>query len=69
MLSVMDATAAAIDAAYDSLAATLTRSGVDVAAVKEKLKAQAIETPSWGYGNSGTRFQGVSLAGRGPQRL
>ena len=53
----MDATAAAIDAAYDSLAATLTRSGIDVAAVKEKLKAQAIETPSWGYGNSGTRFK------------
>ena len=57
MLSVMDATAAAIDAAYASLAATLTRSGIDVAAVKEKLKAQAIETPSWGYGNSGTRFK------------
>ena len=57
MLSAMDATAAAIDAAYDSLAATLTRSGIDVAAVKEKLKAQAIETPSWGYGNSGTRFK------------
>ena len=57
MLSAMDATAAAIDAAYDSLAASLTRSGIDVAAVKEKLKAQAIETPSWGYGNSGTRFK------------
>ena len=40
-----------------ALAATLTRSGIDVAAVKEKLKAQAIETPSWGYGNSGTRFK------------
>ncbi|RYG30705.1 sugar isomerase, partial [bacterium] len=23
----------------------------------DKLKAQAIETPSWGYGNSGTRFK------------
>ena len=57
MLSVMDATATAIAAAYDTLAATLTRSGIDVAAVKDQLKAQAIETPSWGYGNSGTRFK------------
>lgn len=31
--------------------------GVDVAAVKAALKAQRIETPSWGYGNSGTRFK------------
>ena len=57
MLSVMDATATEIAAAYDTLAATLTRSGIDVAAVTDKLKAQAIETPSWGYGNSGTRFK------------
>ncbi|MPY79495.1 MAG: L-rhamnose isomerase [Actinophytocola sp.] len=26
-------------------------------AVKEALRAQRIETPSWGYGNSGTRFK------------
>ncbi|BDG60416.1 L-rhamnose isomerase [Caldinitratiruptor microaerophilus] len=31
--------------------------GVDVEAVKAALKAQRIETPSWGYGNSGTRFK------------
>jgi L-rhamnose isomerase/sugar isomerase len=30
---------------------------VDVEAVKTKLKSQKIETPSWGYGNSGTRFK------------
>ena len=53
----MDATASAIAAACDRLAAALARNGIDVAAVKEKLKAQAIETPSWGYGNSGTRFK------------
>ncbi|MFF8645628.1 L-rhamnose isomerase [Streptomyces sp. NPDC015345] len=29
----------------------------DVAAVKAALKTQAIETPSWAYGNSGTRFK------------
>ena len=43
--------------AYQRLAEALAAAGVDVAAVKEKLKAQAIETPSWGYGNSGTRFK------------
>ncbi|MDK0523982.1 L-rhamnose isomerase [Streptomyces sp. ML-6] len=29
----------------------------DVSTVKEALKSQVIETPSWGYGNSGTRFK------------
>ena len=29
----------------------------DPAAVKATLKSQRIETPSWGYGNSGTRFK------------
>ncbi|MEV7690690.1 L-rhamnose isomerase [Streptomyces bungoensis] len=29
----------------------------DPAAVKDALKSQAIETPSWAYGNSGTRFK------------
>ena len=28
-----------------------------VPAVKTALKSQVIETPSWGYGNSGTRFK------------
>lgn len=30
--------------------------GIDVRSVIGKLKAQQVETPSWGYGNSGTRF-------------
>ncbi|WP_042430029.1 L-rhamnose isomerase [Streptacidiphilus anmyonensis] len=29
----------------------------DLSAVKAVLRTQAIETPSWGYGNSGTRFK------------
>jgi L-rhamnose isomerase/sugar isomerase len=45
----------------DELAAflgdTLAARGVDVEAVKAALKAQRIETPSWGYANSGTRFK------------
>lgn len=43
--------------AYDMLADQLFGRGIDVDAVKTKLHAQAIETPSWGYGDSGTRFK------------
>ena len=42
---------------YEQLADSLTGRGVDMEAVKSALKAQYIETPSWGYGNSGTRFK------------
>lgn len=42
--------------AYKFLADRLAEQGIDVEAVKEKLKRQHIETPSWGYANSGTRF-------------
>lgn len=31
--------------------------GIDLEKVKEKLKALQVETPSWGYGDSGTRFK------------
>lgn len=42
--------------AYRLLADQLTDRGVDLDAVKGRLKAQVIETPSWGYADSGTRF-------------
>lgn len=42
---------------YERLVEQLTARGIDVDAVKAKLKAQHIETPSWGYGNGGTRFK------------
>ncbi|OON82905.1 L-rhamnose isomerase [Streptomyces tsukubensis] len=35
----------------------------DRTAVKAFLKSQVIETPSWGYGNSGTRFKVFAQAG------
>ncbi|HID50502.1 MAG TPA: L-rhamnose isomerase [Anaerolineae bacterium] len=50
-------------AAYDLLAEQLTEQGVDVTAVKEALKQQHIETPSWGYANSGTRFKAFAWPG------
>jgi L-rhamnose isomerase/sugar isomerase len=36
---------------------------VDLAAVKQALAAQRIETPSWAFGNSGTRFKVFTQAG------
>ena len=41
---------------YDLLVERLTANGVDVESVRERLRAQHLETPSWGYGNTGTRF-------------
>ncbi len=35
---------------------TLTEQGRDADAVLDRLKALTIETPSWGYGDTGTRF-------------
>jgi L-rhamnose isomerase / sugar isomerase len=43
--------------AYAHLIETLAARGVDAVAVEERLKSQRVETPSWGYGNSGTRFK------------
>ena len=31
--------------------------GIDITKVKQKLKELKVETPSWGYGDSGTRFK------------
>ncbi|MCS6834584.1 MAG: L-rhamnose isomerase [Anaerolineae bacterium] len=42
---------------YETLAEDLTKQGLDVEAIKAQLRHQHIETPSWGYGNSGTRFK------------
>jgi L-rhamnose isomerase/sugar isomerase len=43
--------------AYEVLANRLTQQGVDIEPIKKKLSELHIETPSWGYGNSGTRFK------------
>ncbi|HID08343.1 MAG TPA: sugar isomerase, partial [Armatimonadetes bacterium] len=41
---------------YKILVDKLTERGVDVERVKARLKLQKIETPSWAYADSGTRF-------------
>lgn len=50
-------------AAYAVLAESLAAQGLDIEAVKETLKRQQIETPSWGYANSGTRFKAFPWPG------
>jgi L-rhamnose isomerase/sugar isomerase len=49
---------------YDHLAQRLRDSGRDVAGIERALAALAIETPSWGYGDSGTRFATFQQPGR-----
>ncbi len=49
--------------AYDALAESLTAQGVDLEKVEERLRAQRVETPSWGYGDTGTRFAVFPQAG------
>jgi len=48
---------------YPRLAEQLTQNGIEVEAVKAALKRQRIETPSWGYANSGTRFKAFAWPG------
>src|SRR5579864_6905773 len=43
--------------AHDLLTESASAKGIDMSAVEARLRAQRVETPSWGYGNSGTRFQ------------
>lgn len=42
---------------YHLLSRQLTERGLDIESTRAKLKQQHIETPSWGYDNSGTRFR------------
>ena len=52
------------DAALELLSEQLTRDGVDVeSAVGRQLRAQHIETRSWGCANSGTRFKAFAWPG------
>ncbi len=52
------------DSEYRHLAERLTAAGADLAAIESKLRDLQIETPSWGYGDSGTRFGVFPQAGR-----
>jgi L-rhamnose isomerase/sugar isomerase len=49
---------------YALLAARIADRGLDVEAIERALDAFNVETPSWGYGDSGTRFGVFVQAGR-----
>jgi L-rhamnose isomerase / sugar isomerase len=50
--------------AYDDLVTRLRDAGRDVDAIEGAMSLLEIETPSWGYGDSGTRFATFPQAGR-----
>lgn len=52
------------DSDYDHLVGGLRDGGHDVAGVERALSELVIETPSWGYGDSGTRFGTFPQPGR-----
>ena len=57
---------------YNLLAEEIEKRGVEIEWLKALLKQQHIETPSWGYGNSGTRFGVFAQSGaarNAPERL
>jgi L-rhamnose isomerase/sugar isomerase len=45
------------DSAYTLFAQQQADRGIDLESVKSQLKSLKVETPSWGYGDSGTRFK------------
>jgi L-rhamnose isomerase/sugar isomerase len=49
---------------YDRLTGSLSDRGIDVTAAESALAGLEIETPSWGYGDSGTRFATFEQPGR-----
>ena len=49
---------------YDALARRLSEDGLDLDAIEQALSAFTVETPSWGYGDSGTRFATFPQPGR-----
>ena len=48
---------------YQLFAERAAAQDLDLGKVKSALRRQAIETPSWGYANSGTRFQAFPWPG------
>lgn len=52
-----------LEKAYALFAEQQAARGIDLEWVKERIKAFHIETPSWGYGDSGTRFKVFQQSG------
>ena len=50
-------------AEYDLLAQRLVDDGIVLDVIEARLKSQSVETPSWGYADSGTRFGAFRMPG------
>jgi L-rhamnose isomerase / sugar isomerase len=48
---------------YNSLGRKLSRTGIDIDAIKDKVSAFSVAVPSWGSGRGGTRFAKFPIAG------
>jgi L-rhamnose isomerase / sugar isomerase len=48
---------------YSSLGRKLSRAGIDIGAIKDKVAAFSVAVPSWGAGRGGTRFAKFPIAG------
>jgi len=53
----------ALEEEYEGLGRSLSRRGLRIDPIKEKLKSFAVAVPSWGVGTGGTRFARFPLAG------
>ncbi|EPX87060.1 L-rhamnose catabolism isomerase [Salipiger mucosus] len=51
-----EAADATLRADYDALGEHLSRRGIDIAAIKDRVAAYGVAIPSWGVGTGGTRF-------------
>lgn len=54
---------AALQDEYDSLGRKLSRTGIDIDAVKAKVTGFSVAVPSWGAGRGGTRFAKFPITG------
>ena len=53
----------ALEEDYDALGRKLSRTGIDIDAIKDRVGAFSVAVPSWGAGRGGTRFAKFPIAG------
>lgn len=53
----------ALEEDYDALGRKLSRTGIDIDAIKERVAGFSVAVPSWGAGRGGTRFAKFPIAG------
>lgn len=54
---------AALDEDYAALGRKLSRTGIDIDAIKDRVAGFSVAVPTWGAGRGGTRFAKFPIAG------